>query len=212
MAGTMSQADLVADLKLSISDASKVFLEINDDAFKRHLNHAALDFNRVRPQLLLGALLLVADQHEYTAPADMVTPKYSSWGRDERRSLKPWASNYPGRLPRMSLINDAGTMKLWLAPAPTSDQMTLLGSTYQYFYLAAHVVGATASNTTVKPADRALLLLRAQAEAMKELAVRNMGKPVTLRDGLSGVPKNATPAALYQQLMAQYLELGGIAA
>jgi len=212
MAGTMSQADLVADLKSSISDAANIFMSIDDADFKRHIDHAALDFSRVRPRSVLGSLSLVADQHEYAAPADIVMPKVSLWGRDEHRSLKPWASNYPGRLPRLKLIDDAGTTKLWMDPAPTSDQMTLLGSTYQYTYLAAHVIDASAGNTTIKPSDRALLLLRAQAEAMKELAVRNMGKPVTLRDGMSGVPKNATPAALYEQLMSQYLVLGGLAA
>lgn len=212
MPGTMSQSELVDDLKASISDAANIFTAANDADFKRHLDLAALDFSRVRPRTLLGSLTLVADQHEYAAPADLVAPKYSTWGRDERRSAKPWESSYPGRLPRLQLVDDAGTLKVWLDPAPTTGQITLLTSTYKYFYLATHSVAAAASDTTIVTADRGLLLLRAQAEVMKELAVRNSGKPVTMRDGMSGVPKNGTPAALHEQLMEQYRELGGIAA
>lgn len=212
MPGTMSQGDLIGDLKLSISDAATIFNAVNNADFKRHLDNAAKDFSRVRPRTLLGSITIVADQHAYAAPSDMVSPKNSLWGRDERRSTKPWESKYPGRLPHLRLIDDAGTMKLWLDPAPTTDQITLLGSTFEYFYLTAHVVDAAASNTTVLAADRALLLLRAQAEAMKELSMRNMGKPVSLRDGMSGTPKNGTPAALHEQLMEQYLQMGGIAA
>ena len=45
-----------------------------------------------------------------------------------------------------------------------------------------------------------------QAEAMLELTLRNAAKPVQLRDGLSGTPRNSTPAALHATLLAMFAE------
>ncbi len=62
-------------------------------------------------------------------------------------------------------------------------------------------MATTDSDTTVPDEHRGLLLLRAQAEAMQELAARNIAKPVQLRDGQGGAPRNGVPAALHAQLM-----------
>jgi hypothetical protein len=68
------------------------------------------------------------------------------------------------------------------------------------------VLGDNAADTTVTAADRGLLLLRAQVEAMRELSVRAAAKPVQLRDGLSGVARNSTPAALHEVLLRVFWE------
>ena len=65
-------------------------------------------------------------------------------------------------------------------------------------------IDADAANTTVEAKDRALFLLRAHAEVARELAARNITKPVRLRDGFSQGPRNATPAALYDALMREF--------
>jgi hypothetical protein len=80
----------------------------------------------------------------------------------------------------------------------------MLGSEFRYYYFALHSIGAAAADTTVKASDRGLLLLRAQAEAMKEMAMRNIKKPVQMRDGLASAPRNGTPASLFQALMDQF--------
>ena len=49
-------------------------------------------------------------------------------------------------------------------------------------------------------------LLRAQVEAWRELMLRNMTKVVQMRDGYSGTPRNATPAAMYELLHKQFME------
>ena len=61
-----------------------------------------------------------------------------------------------------------------------------------------------AAQTTVPEHSRSLLLLRAQAEACRELALRNVSKPVTMRDAVGSQPRNGTPSALYQMLLAEF--------
>ena len=38
------------------------------------------------------------------------------------------------------------------------------------------------------------------------MALRNMAKPVTMRDGISGQTRNGTPASLYQSLLKEFYE------
>lgn len=205
MPGTMSEADLLADLKAALNDAAAVFTADNDADFKRHLANAALDFGRVRRRTLVGTLTLVADQHNYAAPDDMLGPKFPIWGVEDRRLSKPYDRDYPGRLPRMQLVEDATAgRELHLDPAPTSAQIGRFGATYRYYYYAGHRIGASAAATTIHALDRDLLLLRAAAEAMRELALRNSKKPVQLRDGLNSAPRNSTPSALAEWLLKEF--------
>jgi len=212
MSGTMSQADLVADLKASLQDSANMFTAAADADFIRHLDAAAEDFSRARKRTMVGSLTLVAEQDLYPAPSDCLRPKFSTWGRDARRKYLPWDKNWTGRFPRMTMTEQSGAREILLSPAPTATQITRYGSSYKYFYFAAHAVDALAANTTIMAGDRALLLLRAQAEAAKELAMRNITKPVQLRDTTSSMPRNGTPAALYEALMALFEKQGGLIA
>lgn len=201
MPGTMSRTDLAADLKASLQDAADVFTAANGTDFDRHLDMAALDLARVRPRTLVGSITLVADQVGYATPADFHSFKSSLWGLSRPQ---PWEKTWPGRLPDVFAAEESGAIKLQFAPAPTAAQIAVLGSTFKYYYFAKHTIDASAANTTVKAADRGLLLLRAQAEAMKEIAARNSKKPVQMRDGMSGTPRNGTPIYLFEALMEQF--------
>lgn len=201
MAGTMSEADLVASLKESIHGAAEVFKAADDADFKRMLNTAAIDLTRYRPRTLLGEITLSADADGYDAPAGFISFKSALWGLP---MPKPWEPNFPGRLPDFKVIDTDAGQQINLVPPPSACMIGLLGAAYKFYYYAAHVIGATAAETTVKAVDRALLILRAQAEAMKEMAIRNAGKPVQLRDGISGATRNSTPAALYDALMKEF--------
>ncbi|MEW6647194.1 MAG: hypothetical protein AB1450_08355 [Pseudomonadota bacterium] len=196
----MSKADLVADLKASLHDAADIFTAANDADFERHIDVAALAMGSKRPRTLLGSVTLSADVMTYLAPDDIVAPKFPIWGVNERNRYRQYERGYPGQLPRLSLVGG----ELHLTPAPTAAQIAALGATYKFYYYAAHQVAADAAQTTIRAGDRGLLLLRAQAEAMRELAVRNSGKPVAMRDGMSGQPRNATPAALYRELLDEF--------
>lgn len=208
MSGTLAQADLVYDLKASLHDAVSVFAAAGDEDFERMLDAAALDMGRVRPRTLLGTLTLVADQDNYAAPADFLSYKSALWGIGR---IQPWEKHYPGRLPDVRQAVNGSTRELHLLPAPTANQITVLGSAFRFYYFAGHVIGAAAADTTILAGDRGLLILRAQAEAMKEMAVRNSGKPVSMRDGISNMSRNGTPSYLYERLMADFEKCGGIA-
>lgn len=204
MAGTMSEADLVADLKASLQDAANVFTAASDADFKRHLAAAALDFTRARPRTVLGSLTLTADEPAYALPNDFHAFKCDLWGQAPKARPQPWEKTWPGPLPRAVVAESGGAKKLTLAPPPTASQISALGAEFRFYYYAKHAIDATAASTTIAASDRGLLLLRAQAEAMRELAMRNIHKPVQLRDGISGMPRNSTPSFLFAELMGEF--------
>jgi hypothetical protein len=198
----MSQADLVADLRVSLQDTAEVFQAEGPagEAFQRFLQIAVLDLPRVAPNRKTGTLDLVADQETYPAPEDLVEVAAMSWGIGPLR--QPWDSGFPAQLPRLVYVR--AEQLLQLLPPPDAAALALLGTTLRYTYYAGYAIGVAAADTTVKPAQRGLLLLRAQAEAIKELAMRNIKKPVSLRDGVTSGPRNGTPAALWQALMHEF--------
>jgi len=201
----MTEDELVAELKASLMDCASVFpgTDADEDAdFKRHLSFAAKDLGRLRPRRLRGSLELVADTAFYDAPAGILKVGMSTWGSDSTR--KPWDDGYPGKVPRIMLIRNDDELQLQLDPAPTSLQITVFGADMPFTYYATHEIGATDAETTILEGDRGLLILRAQAEAMKEMAMRNIAKPVAMRDGISNTPKNGIPAALHKQLMDEF--------
>lgn len=210
MARTMSRVDLVADLKDALADAASIFTAAADADFQRHLDIAALDFARVRPRTLLGSITPTAGESDYPAPADCRVFKVSIWGSNERRNTKPWDEAWPGSLPKARLVETAEGLRLWLDPAPSARQITLLGATWRFYYRAAHSIGTLAADTTIAASDRHLLLLRAGAEAMLEMTKRNAHRPVQMRGELVSLAKNQTPAALYKQMMQQFEHQGGL--
>lgn len=208
MAGSMTLPDLVADLKASLQSAAAVFVAAADADFARHVQQAALAFHEKRPRTLLASLTLVADQHQYAAPADFLSFKNHLWGITPTARPKPWDVTWPGVLPKVfSAEVAAGTNKLTLEPSPSANQIAVLGSDFRYYYFAAHSISASDTNlTTIRAGERGLLLLRAQAEAMKEVALRNSAKPVTMRDGYSGMAREGMPGSIADALMKAFKE------
>lgn len=198
----MSRAELVADLAESLHDTASIFTAEDGADFRRHIDAAAQDMGKVRPRTLLGTITLVADQQAYAAPGDILIFKSALWGIG--RTARPWEKSWTGHLPDVRLAVNGATRELHLLPAPTTQQISVLGSSYKFYYFAAHSVSADAAQTTIAQGDRQLLLLRAQAEAMRELAVRNIGKPVSMRDGISGGTRNGTPTYLFEALMKEF--------
>lgn len=199
MAGTMSEADVIADLKRSVGDAASPFNDPNDGDWRRFLSVALVAMQDKRPRTLLGSVQLVADQLQYTVTAaDFAQYKTHVWGA---RLLKPWSPCYPGPLPRVAAVHDAAGWTIAFDPPPTAAHIAAYGAEFRFWYFGTHTLGDT---PTLATADRPLLLLRAQAEVMRELSMRNVNKPVALRDGYSGQPRNSTPAALYDQLLREF--------
>lgn len=200
-------ADLVADLKESLHDTADVFAGATDVAFERFLNQALPDMGFKRPVTRLGQVLLVESEARYDLSAypDFSAYKTHLWGAG-RTLPKPWEDGYPGALPRVCAERDGAAWWLVFDPAPTLLHIAALGSTFKFWYYAQHAIGTDAATTTVAAQDRGLLLLRAQVEGLRELAIHQANKPVSMRDGLSGTPRNSTPAALHASLLKIFQE------
>jgi hypothetical protein len=196
---SMSLADLTTDLTAFLGDAASRVIDKT-----LCLNMGARDLAHFRPRTLLGQITVEAGVSQYAAPADLVLFKAALWGLDERRRYKPWDTNWPGRLPSLRVIESDGEQALYLDPAPSMFQVNLLGSTYKFYYVAAHVIGADADDTTVREADHDLLIVRAAVFALEQVASSGSVKPVQLGDGYSSSPKNGTPAALAELLYKEY--------
>lgn len=209
MAGTMNEADLVTDLKASLNDAASVFTAATDGDFKRQLAAAALAFGAKRPRTMVGTITLVADQPQYDAPADFQGFKSSLWGISPARKFAPWEKTWTGRLPDVRLVETSSnpvTRKLELMPGPSGFQISALGAEFRFYYYAAHSVNASAALTTIQPGDRQLLILRAQVEALRELAVRNVTKPIVMREAMTSQARNGTASYLYEKLLSEFRE------
>ena len=87
-------------------------------------------------------------------------------------------------------------------PAPSGKQLLVLGNACEIEYHADHVL--TENECSLDAEELDLLLLRAQAEAMRELSMKNATTAYQLREGISATPKNGTPAYLYQELLAEF--------
>lgn len=204
MPGTMALPDLLADLKASMHDAGQHLNAANDADWYRVLTVASTAMQAKRPITQVGQVVLQADQADYSLSAytDMAAWKSHLWG--SKSPYAPWDPAYPGALPRVHALQRGTAWALQFDPAPSWAHINAFGSVFRFVYYGQHTLAEDPAQTTLALADRPLLLLRAQAEALRELAIRNVQKTTQVRDGLSGTPRNNTPAALYQALLAEW--------
>lgn len=205
----MSRNALIDTLKASLSDAVKYFTGPANGDYIRFLDAAALDMGRIRPRVLKASVTLVAGQLEYAAPANIQRVTRTTWGRSGLTKYKPWDARFPKDLPSLQVIETETGTALELSREVEAEEITLRGADCSYFYQVPHSIGDAAADTTIRQADHALLILRAQVEACRELAFRNIGKPVTLRDGVSQTARNGTPAALADSLFKAWINQAG---
>ncbi|MGI9278193.1 MAG: hypothetical protein ACR2PX_00975 [Endozoicomonas sp.] len=195
----MSLAALKKDLILSLTDSA----EYLDDQLDQLLNIAAIELARFKRRPRNVRLMLQADESVYDAPADLVEFKAHAWGRKQRSMSQPWEPGYPRMLPTVS-VTDGNPKQLHLSFAPTAQLIAQLGSVFSFTYYARHTLGDTSEDTTVHPSDRDLLLLRAQAEAMKVLSIRYADKTISSKQMISGAARIGTPAALYKEFLSEF--------
>lgn len=199
----MKLTDLKTRLNDSLHDAGRVFEDADLDRHIRvALNAMALT---KRPRWLSADITLTANQAEYDAPTGIANIDRLVWSNEFSRS--PWARKYPGPSPRPALLRHTTGNKIVLTPPPDQQQVNALGGTVKLRYYAKHETtgaGADEEVTTLDESDEDLLILRAQAEAMRELAFRGITKPVEMGGGSLSQPRNGTPAALYAMLMEEF--------
>ncbi|EEG08238.1 phage adaptor protein [Pseudogulbenkiania ferrooxidans] len=192
-------ASLIADLKASLLDSASSFIA---EDFERHVQAALKDYSRRRPLEMVDELTLQSGLALYDCPADLTVVLGCDWGRDAKLTLDPWDDRWPGTLPSIRVMRRGGERVLRLTPAPSARQIGLLGSACPYRYGAAHLV--TENDSTLQEQDAPLVVLRAQAEVMRELAMKNSTQPYQVRDGISATPKNGTPSYLHTVLMDEF--------
>lgn len=204
----MSREQLRDDLKQSLMDAAEVFEEHVDDAatanpYDRHIDAALRAFDSALPHIIVDQISLQIGVAMYTAPADAWKFHSMQW-TEKNRETDPWDVRYARRLPQVRLRVATG-QRVWVFnPVPSVGLLDVLGSDFTYQYYAHHSIGTTDAESTVDEADRPLLMLRAQAEAMKEIALRNSAKPVEIRASGSVSTANGPARSIYEQLMKQF--------
>ncbi len=198
----MFRAQLLEAYKLSLNNSLRIFKD-NGSSYVRHFEVALADLNLWKPLIIHSRLSLVADQSLYPCPEQLNKPLSCFWGRDHKARGRPWDDDYVGQLPEIRIAFDENRKKLLhLIPSPSGRQILILGSECRYTYASDHFLTETESSLT--PNEENLLVLRAQAEAMREASILNVTEPFQLREGLTSTPKNGTPAYLYKELLSEF--------
>jgi len=188
-------------LARSLLDARSIFGEDGSAAqaaaLDDHLRSAAADYNRVRPRIEPFELTLIADQADYPAPAGALRFHLAEMV-EANAAFEPYDSRHQTQVPLPLLIRTSTGRSWRFRPVPTQRLIQSLGCRYRYTAIVAHVLADDAAQTTFEDADLPLLVMRAQVESLRALAIRNAHKPFTTRDPSYGQTRNGTPAALAQ--------------
>ncbi|WP_067519511.1 hypothetical protein [Endozoicomonas ascidiicola] len=195
----MSLQSLKEDLKASLTDSA----EYLEDMLEQLLTLAAAELARFKHYTRHSFVTLQQGVTVYDAPADLIGFKCHSWGLAQRQMYQPWQPGYPQRLPTVS-ITGGKTKQLALSFPPDHVLMGQAGCRFDYQYYARHVLSESTEETTVPESERDLLLLRAQAEAMKILSIRYSDKTISSKQMVSGATKIGTPAALYKEFLNDF--------
>ena len=197
----MNRPDLLKAYSDSLLDSQRAF---KADDFGRHMDTALRELAQFYPRRMLAELNAMPMQREYECPADLIEVLATHYGRAEKAQRQPWDAGYPTqRLPEVTVQYRAdGSRYLQVFPAPSYQLMTQIGAVVGYEYSAAHIV--TEEVCTLTEVDVQLATLRAQAEAMRELAMRNSSMPTQVKDSLTNTPANGTSSYLYTLLMNEF--------
>ncbi len=198
----MTLTDILADYRASLNDSASLFTSPDYGDLKRHLWRAAQALGTKRHNTSHATLTLTVGVMYYTdVPADLVSVAGVEWPTAEQ--FAPWKGaehDFPAP-PRLTVTRLGGARNLYVRPWPTRAMVDAVNGTLTYTYVQAFALGATDEETTLPEADKWLLILRAQVEAMRELSMRSHMKPVQLRGMQSS---NMQPSALYELLLKEF--------
>lgn len=198
----MKRSELLTLFKNSMNNSNRLF-KSDGSSYERHFEIALSDLNLWRPLVIYDALNVAAGQSCYPCPEDLNKPISCFYGRGHKARGNPWDDDYVGQLPEIRVVfNKNRQRSLQLTPPPTDRQIRILGASCSYTYASDHFLSEEGSSLTSN--EENLLVLRAQAEAMREAAINNVTEPQTLREGLTTTPKNGTPAYLYSELLSEF--------
>lgn len=194
----MQLATLIEQLKKALMDSAELIQDIEQQVVEVALS----DFSRYRPHTRVATFSLMTNQMLYLAPIDLIRIRTVLYGQNQR-AKQPWESGYPRNLPRLSVIEDEENQKwVQLSHYPLESVVMNCGRDVSYTYYASRKIVNGAISVDIQ--DEPLLLLRCMAEAVKYIAVHQLNKTVSVRNSIGGEAKNGTPAAIHEQLMAQF--------
>lgn len=196
---TARRDDVIERFRASLLDAAQAFQPAD---LVRLVDVAVVAYSERRPLEREGVLKVHARRAIYPCPPDLECVLACHWGRAEKTTRQPWDDNYPGHLPELSVSSTYMGTVLKLSPAPNADLIARIGEACHYTYGAVHRLDDAGSSLTDGAVP--LVILRAQVEAMRELAQKAVTRPMQMRDGLSAMPRNGTPAALYRYLLEEF--------
>jgi len=205
----MTLSALAQDLRSSIHAAADVFSTANNEDFKRLIQAAALYHHQVRPRIKRGQITLISGQQDYPAPSDLIRVKSTNWGRSAKLNVQPWNVGYPKTNPKLRLVENNDGRLLEISTLPSEAELINIGTDCQYYYSAQHQVNDDADGTTIKQEDRALLLLRAQAEVCLELNLRGLNRPLSINNGITKKSQTGSPVLLAERLIALWHQSAG---
>lgn len=192
--------EILARYAESLLDSKRAF---SDTDLPRHLDAALSALSEVRPQCKITLLNLVADRSIYPCPDDLLKVNKCLYGLNVKNSQNPWDDWYVGCLPHWHVFKNNNNQRVLFAnPAPTTLQLTIIGPECEIIYCAGHVLAD--DECSLNKDEIGLLILRAQAEAMREISMKNTTQSYQLREGISSTPQNGTPAYLYKTLMEEF--------
>ena len=200
----ITRAALAQTLRSSLHDAALAFGE-DAEVFDRCVSTALKAYTRLRPHRLQLAVPWSFGGPDHDIPADVQRVAVVQWSD---RVVDQWLDTgqlAPPAVLQASIVQVSSGSQLRLA-APLHGKAPRAGTVYVTLHTVHTLPYDDVDETpqTVTDADEDLLLLRAQVEAMRELAARGITKPVTLRDGQSQGPRNGTPASMQGQLLAEF--------
>lgn len=194
----MTLTDLIADHKAQLGKAIERFRAADDADYIRHLALAAHRMNHKHPRVRMAMLPVTAGVVDYPAEVGSIAIIAHEWGVGARHH--PWDDAFVGIPPWVQQVDGDDEPRWRLSNRPTENQIVAWGSTIPVRYQAAHEINATV--ITAPDSDRALVLLAALIEAMRDLSTETT--VVQLHKGLTGLPTAGTPAYLYERLLTEF--------
>lgn len=186
----MNVATLTTHLKTSLGDSDESF----QDDLLRLLTVALDDYSRYKPLTLNASCRISPGKQTYDVPPDFLSFKHTFWGQ----STTPLWSNKPQPLGRPLSTPQGLQFQQPITPAHIQHY----GANYAYLYFAKHKI-LDNGDLTLR-ADHDLLVMRAQAQAMLELALHNADKQAAAHQHIGNQSSNSKPMHIHDMLMATF--------
>lgn len=173
------------------------------DAYDRAIDAALQAFVLDRPNIAIAELTLVMGKGRYDMPADFVRYLGSDW---MTQKIPTWEGGYAPK-PRIYAVMKAasgGGRSLIFSPAVNQKMIGAYGSGFEYRYTTKHVMNEVVEEGSVQLEDKPMFITRCLMALMVDLMASNPTNPVQLHHGMSSVPSNASPTAVYDALNRAY--------